>query len=988
MYFLSFSTDNSTDNSIIERKSMSRADDNANDLESYGVWVKNSKSSENDSQPSDDSLESLPDFDDADFSDMFKDDSQFSTESAGNPTDSADDIPGPAKKSDDLPDFQEITADDFSFDASDNAPQNEKPDDSEEIAFGEDEEISLDDFMDGGFSDESVAAGNNGFEPGKGPDAAAQPGETEELSLDDFMDGDFSVAVPEEAQKAQEEIIDEKPLEMDITFDDSADLVEREDNITIENDFSDDDYDSDTISESQTEEVSIDDFSFLSDSAPQSSPAEERNPPASSGEISTEEVDLSDFGIDASAEETPVTQDVEEAKNKEKVIDYDLTVGDENMSTAPVVNEIKQTASSDKPENPEAQGQTVPANATVVENSLLQQIVSDLAGLKDEINKIKGTIAEMKSGEPHADISADASDEPVIPADEDANSGGFFDADDTDETIALSGDELSNIFSTAEFSEADSTAPAPVEISEPESDFEEPAVQSEEPAESPAETSEEIIESAEMEADNPAETPAEEIISEEIPEEEPAFEDDAGAFELPDFEEPIVEDEPLAEEASGESVFEEPIAEETSAEEGIADAEPVFADEPSQEEAAAQERPAFDFEDEPLTEPDFDTIEEAVETEQEDFSDLPEEISIPQPEELVVESVSSDFINSVADTTEKDDEIPTVEKLLDEKFDDEPSADAEIAVEAETAEETPADNEDAPIEEEISFDNEPALEVEEAAAEEISADTADVPVEDEVSFDEEPALEIEEAETEEISADTADVPVEDEVSFDEEPVLEVEEAATEESSAADETQAEEEFADTEIFAGTDELSEIESVPEEMVAEETVAEQSEEAQSEDAFADVDVFEPANEPSEPELQSAEEEPAAEISDELASDDDFTTTDDFIADEPEPVEAEEIARNITTETPAEEFFSEVDNLDNKISDSNLDYLTAKKEQAAPAADDTAVSGDLKQDIKSVLLYMDQLLENLPEEKIIEFAKSQEFVTYKKLFNELGLS
>lgn len=952
MYFLSFSTDNSTDNSIIERKSMSRADDNANDLESYGVWVKNSKSSENDSQPSDDSLESLPDFDDADFSDMFKDDSQFSTESAGNPTDSADDIPGPAKKSDDLPDFQEITADDFSFDASDNAPQNEKPDDSEEIAFGEDEEISLDDFMDGGFSDESVAAGNNGFEPGKGPDAAAKPGETEELSLDDFMDGDFSVAVPEEAQKAQEEIIDEKPLEMDITFDDSADLVEREDNITIENDFSDDDYDSDTISESQTEEVSIDDFSFLSDSAPQSSPVEERNPPASSGEISTEEVDLSDFGIDASAEETPVTQDVEEAKNKEKVIDYDLTVGDENMSTAPVVNEIKQTASSDKPENPEAQGQTVPANATVVENSLLQQIVSDLAGLKDEINKIKGTIAEMKSGEPHADISADASDEPVIPADEDANSGGFFDADDTDETIALSGDELSNIFSTAEFSEADSTAPAPVEISEPESDFEEPAVQSEETSESPAETSEEIIESAEIEADNPAETPAEEIISEEIPEEEPDFEDDAGAFELPDFEEPIVEDEPLAEEVSGESVFEEP-----AAEEGIADAEPVFADEPSQEEAAAQEHPAFDFEDEPLTEPDFDTIEEASETEQEDFSDLPEEISIPQPEELVVESVSSDFINSVADTTEKDDEIPTVEKLLDEKFDDEPSADAEIAVEAETTEETPADNEVSPIEEEISFDNEPALEAEEA-------------------------------ETEEISADTADVPVEDEVSFDDEPVLEVEKAAVEEPAAADETQAEEEFADTEIFAGTDELSEIESVPEEPIAEETAAEQSEVAQSEDAFADVDVFEPVDEPSEPELQSMEEEPAAEISDEPASDDDFTTTDDFIADEPEPVEAEEIAQNITTETPAEEFFSEVDNLDNKISDSNLDYLTAKKEQAAPAADDTAVSGDLKQDIKSVLLYMDQLLENLPEEKIIEFAKSQEFVTYKKLFNELGLS
>ena len=35
-----------------------------------------------------------------------------------------------------------------------------------------------------------------------------------------------------------------------------------------------------------------------------------------------------------------------------------------------------------------------------------------------------------------------------------------------------------------------------------------------------------------------------------------------------------------------------------------------------------------------------------------------------------------------------------------------------------------------------------------------------------------------------------------------------------------------------------------------------------------------------------------------------------------------------------------------------------------------------------------MDQLLENLPEEKIVEFAKSEEFTTYKKLFSELGLS
>lgn len=47
-----------------------------------------------------------------------------------------------------------------------------------------------------------------------------------------------------------------------------------------------------------------------------------------------------------------------------------------------------------------------------------------------------------------------------------------------------------------------------------------------------------------------------------------------------------------------------------------------------------------------------------------------------------------------------------------------------------------------------------------------------------------------------------------------------------------------------------------------------------------------------------------------------------------------------------------------------------------------------ELKNEIKSVLSYMDQLLEALPEKKIEEFAKSEYFETYKHLFEELGIS
>ena len=35
-----------------------------------------------------------------------------------------------------------------------------------------------------------------------------------------------------------------------------------------------------------------------------------------------------------------------------------------------------------------------------------------------------------------------------------------------------------------------------------------------------------------------------------------------------------------------------------------------------------------------------------------------------------------------------------------------------------------------------------------------------------------------------------------------------------------------------------------------------------------------------------------------------------------------------------------------------------------------------------------MDQLLESLPEEKIEEFARSEHFEVYKKLFEELGIT
>ncbi|MDP3178278.1 MAG: hypothetical protein Q8M76_10275, partial [Spirochaetaceae bacterium] len=57
--------------------------------------------------------------------------------------------------------------------------------------------------------------------------------------------------------------------------------------------------------------------------------------------------------------------------------------------------------------------------------------------------------------------------------------------------------------------------------------------------------------------------------------------------------------------------------------------------------------------------------------------------------------------------------------------------------------------------------------------------------------------------------------------------------------------------------------------------------------------------------------------------------------------------------------------------------------------AAPRESATGDdrLKTEIRSVLSYLDKLLDSLPEEKIEEFARSEYFDTYKRLFEELGL-
>ena len=1048
---------------------MSKSEENTNELESYGVWVKNTAQTPEDitdtQEKTEDSLD-LPEFDNTDFSDMFKNDSDFETpeEKTSETTeenmfangeelsnDSATDevilheypeddngalnTEETETESFDIPEFSDDIAEEspaeapvteqfeeasvsenteenvfegiseietenssssldeleintenvendaafeeISFDSIDEPKAEEAPKEEKAALAPGEEEISLDDFLEEGFSDDSVASGNNGYEPGKGPDAekAAAPAPsadgTEDISLDDFMDSeDFGVEVTETSEPAAtaEETVDEPPLDMDISFDDSADTIETEDN-KVSDDFSDftaddtEEFDSDTDTE---ESSSSEDETYVADSS----------------SVSTEEVDLSDFGIDSDAEETPVTQNVEEKKAAETVVDYDLAIGDEDsLASAPVINEIK----TDEEEKPvEAEPQPVQAaQPDPSTTSLLQQIVAELSGLKNDINKLKSEIDEVRergsapvqppvaaevpteseeisipeeSAEsedisiPEASVETEdisipeTTEEAVVPEVEEVDQGGFFSGDE-DETIALSADELTNIpIDSDSVIEAESEVPLEESFETESQDslaeslaapIEDEALPTEGEA-LPTEDSgsgfftDDGDETIALSGDeltnimNTSELSESDGEAEESVSEEPVVEDN------------IVEPEPFVSEetaVSEEEVQTEEIPEETIVEETFE--EPVLSDTSIDDNVTPSEDITFDFEDKNLEEPDIENIH----LDDMDNSELPEEISIPKEDDnFFVESTSSDFMDSINSVSEEQ-----TEEISEPESDD-------------TIEEAIA--EEAPV-------------TERAEADTVTFETTDTIFEEPAEKSEENDVEFDSPDTLfEEHFDTTDTILAD---IEEAPAIQEETPAIQEETPSNQ---EEVPAPQEAAPAPQEASQPEEAKEDNSLEDVFSEAASEA-----FNDVDTsFEPVE---------AEESEAAETEAVSEAPETAAVTEAPEQASEEPVEDNEVPTvekviSQSSEANIDSNFAEVDNLDTNITADNIDYLNSDKD----AASKKASNEDLKRDIKSVLLYMDQLLENLPEEKIMEFAKSDEFVTYKKLFSELGLS
>ena len=987
---------------------MSDSTDNTNELDSYGVWVKRPpkdalqddfSSPQEETESFDSSSIDLPEINDFDET-SFENSSDALSESEANTI--SEDI----FNTEEMPQTKDLSQEENN---EEKPLQEESLEQSSEDISQEDGEIDLDSFMsDSSESSSEVSADDFLSSSGDGEvslDDFMDSGSDGEIDLDAFMDDGFSSSSGSSSKK-EDDVQNDDALDINVNFTDNTqdEIPVRE--ITEEDELSSEEYSETEAEESITSQKVSTDF----------------------GE--SEEVDLSDFGIDSDAEETPVTDNVKQGKKSEEV-DYDLAISedDTNDSVAPVVNEVKST--SHEAEETQEQAQTVPADSTVVNNDLLKQIVNDLSGLKNELNSLKNDFAELKSHnslDPSAPKSAGGEY-----SDSNKENTGFFQSDDSDETIALSGDELSNIVNSSDIYEDDKD-------SQEETVTEEPVVEdSVEPVDEELSITETSLDFQEeqnktQETSLPSDEENAILKNEDFVNEETSENQETT---LPsDEENAILESEDFVNEETSEnqetplsSDEESPILESEDSlknEMDFNDENPFGSVNESieiPEEVDSQSDLSIDIDDTSLEEPDLNQIDE----------EESEDISIPKvqdfsPDDMFVESSSNeDFIQSVSassseetedstllETTETSSEqneipsdevieIPEISNADDTILSDETKEENAEEISDEVNEEPvlESENEIEISEETIENENDDIFETsgdsnnDEMFNENIfdSTENEEEPLNDsepvlpEQSDDEFKPLDsiVKEAEKDIFEEDSSDGYISEIMS--EEPSIQ--ESLSDENvdylskNDDDITQEQDSFV-SEEDSGTLTLDELEDVSQ-GISETEETEYLDDSSS-DKTETEDIFEEnlsqVQDDTKEVVDAQEEKGNPEILEQIQ--DEIPTVASITEGLTEPEE------NVFEKTFGEESGSDFTTPESSVNIEDAIEIENPEDNSLTQIEETndnELSKDIKNDVKSVLLYMDKLLESLPDEKIREFAASEQFETYKKLFDELGL-
>ena len=171
----------------------------------------------------------------------------------------------------------------------------------------------------------------------------------------------------------------------------------------------------------------------------------------------------------------------------------------------------------------------------------------------------------------------------------------------------------------------------------------------------------------------------------------------------------------------------------------------------------------------------------------------------------------------------------------------------------------------------------------------------------------------------------------------------------------------------------------------LTIEESPVDLQDELQNDMDFASLDLSDAViDEPDEPALGA--------IDDLSLGLDDFETSITFDAEEdsiaeviPEGFELRAEEESIPFDDDLDAFAEEELSASGEVDISSLPEISPADIEKLAA--DESMSPQMRKELKEILTYMDNLLESLPEDKIKEFAQSEHFDTYRKLFKELGL-
>ncbi len=611
-------------------------------------------------------------------------------------------------------------------------------------------------------------------------------------------------------------------------------------------------------------------------------------------------------------------------------LDDDISFEEDEPITIDDIDEVNRSSinfdgmGSNIPQEPKSEKEDV-------STELLLKIANELSSIREELSSLKNELSSIKTEGP-----AEAPEFEAPPED----SKGFFDEED-DDKIALTGDELDNILNTADFTEeaGEDANKNETEYSVPEAEF---------PAEEPAENEPEdfIMDGQDLLTGDEDElnVPAEQEIDEQETE-----------FDVSDVSMDLGDDLSRTDE-NGNTDFELDL-DEALGQKPVPEEEFPGIDIPPEEESVPEEEP------EVLTSQAPVSGDEGVITEEISFDSFTSfDKSLAELEDA--EEDDGEIL------TEVEDKVETAEEPLEDYFLD----DASLVHESELEEVDDLSLGDFSLEENTAGQAE-TEEIPDIEKEEISLDT-----------------DIEEKDTEELKQ------------LREEGVLHFTEAPEDIS-----------YLQEEDLENIDLSGAVIDEPD--------------------FSDI-VENPVNEPSLEDLSidlDLEEEPLLTEDGEIPlGDTDLEEEHEIELSIPDLDDSETSFPGLGQDEPEEESFAQVipegfvvepEDSEIALDESELDFEEIETvrpedehilapmeedspiladdlavEEAIPVLEDEALSSmavpgngaipqNLKQELRTVLSYMDKLLESLPEDKIEEFAKSEYFDTYKKLFEELGL-